>query len=408
MILILCVVILSTLPIIISLNGKRDIILIFSIASYAQFLMNQYGSFYLPLLLDANNNIGINNIALSALIHHSILYILFAVAIYKYVLYQNINGKNIFLELPVFNARNLAIFLTLFAVYSVYQLSNFTFTPRQSYLFGRINNGYIYILQVYLLSLTAFISVFTNISNSKRYIFIILVIFNAYMTGSKGVLFQVLIFYASIYLIRVTKINFKIFFKFSFYLIIVLMAALFISFRDQKSISDISEYLNQPYQTQRIISEAIVSNKLVFRDFEIFETEKWSYFPRYFFPEKPIFYSSALPFAIVYPEIIGVSLATPGSGEITYRFIDFGYLAPLISFIDKLIDYRFLFGIMFFLLLINKFNKYNLQFLVCFYISLPNFGVHLPIIYSSLLYYIFLILIFYLPNNRSFNGSFTK
>lgn len=370
--------------------------------------MNQYGSFYLPLLLDANNDVDINNIALTALVHHSILYILFAVAVYKYVLYQNINGKNIFIELSVFNTRNLAIFLTLFTLYSVFQLSNFTFTPRQSYLFGRFNNGYIYVLQVYLLSLTAFISGFSNISNSIRYILVILVIFNAYMTGSKGVLFQVLIFYASIYFFRITKINFKILINFSLILIIVLMAAIFISFRDQQSLGDISEYLNQPYKTQRVISEGIASNKLVFRDFEIFETEKWAYFPRRFFPEKPIFYSSALPFAIVYPEIIGHSLATPGSGEMTYRFIDFDYLSPLILFIDKIIDYKFLYGIIVFLLLINKFNKSKLHLLVCFYMSLPNFGVHLPIIYSSFLYCIFLIFIFYLPNNRSSNGNFTK
>lgn len=221
-----------------------------------------------------------------------------------------------------------AIFSFLLLTIPNFGLIEWLLSPRDGYQFGRSGAGLEYALFLTISGIFIFFLAFKSI-NSKiftRILLILIAFFIAYLTGSKGFIYETFIA-VGIILYFYKKINFRHLIAATPVVLGLLLINLF-SRMDIVEFIAILEYFDF-YKNSATFYTYFFENNNPYEYGLIQAGSFWDLVPRAFYESKPFFYGEGLLVKEIYPFLEAGH--TPGFGGPVGEYVDFGILGVLFS-----------------------------------------------------------------------------
>ncbi len=198
--------------------------------------------------------------------------------------------------------------------------------PRQGYLLGRKGVGLFFVLFILFINL-AWISLVAcpnRFSKVVKFLLALIILYLAYLTGSKRVVVSLFLFYIIYYNIYVQKLNLiqcvAAFVGLSVAFVLYFLAG-------SGAITDIIGYFHYFFTTQEIYGR-LEEGSIKYQWGAINATRIWEFIPRFIYPDKPYVYGGGYVTEIIAPGQVekGHNL---GMLDFTAYYLDFGQFGVL-------------------------------------------------------------------------------
>lgn len=216
-------------------------------------------------------------------------------------------------------------FVAIF-IFGQFELLDWLKNPRKGYLFGRKGVGMFYVSFIFFLNLawiTLLVS-WSTITTLKKLLLFSLVIYLAYLSGSKRVFVSLFLFSAVLYNLYVKRFTIL-----QLLTVFILLGGIFTLYflLGTGNLQDLSGYFSY-FDTSLRIYKMLLLGDLEHQWGAINATRIWEFIPRYFYPDKPFVYGGGY-----VTELLAPGQAEKGHNlgmlDFTVYYLDFNQLGVL-------------------------------------------------------------------------------